>query len=427
MTVTDPGAASSDADYDPFGAPVATAAPVATVPAPAPVPEQASEPEPRLPADDGAHPGPDQPANSTVHMAPEQLRVFDELLAVGGARPFAPVSIVDELRGRIEAGTAFSMERWTERSLWMGKSQLATVLRCEGQLAADTAEVCERKIPASTATGIIVHRAIQIAHTHPGRTVDEYIRLATAGSLTEESFAEFWREAPEHTQSDCHVNAVSRVAGFLDSFPPLDSTWTPRFEESIQARIGRLTLSVKPDLILGRPKANGRQTMFITDVKSGELNDTHFAEAHFYALVATLRFGSPPFRSAVYSLSSGDWTDPDVTATTLRDAAERVVEGVNRYVETLTESRPLRLAPGRHCAWCPAAENCPARSAWEMAGRPEDTTPFIVDPPRAAVPTPALELPLDIEAGAAPAAAPVVPGPAASAPAAPDTDDPWAL
>lgn len=347
-------------------------------------------------------------------LTPEQLRVFDDLLAVGGVRPHAPVSLVEELRERVAVGTAAALERWTERSLWIGKAQLASALRCEGQLVADAATPREAKIPAATATGTIVHRAIQIAHTHQGRTPEDYVRLAIAGSNEEESFREFWDSAPEHVQSDCQVAAVSRLVGFLDAFPPLDVAWTPRFEESLQAKVGRLTLSARPDLILGRPRANGRQTMFIADVKSTELRDFHFDEAQFYALVAALRFGCVPYRSTVYSLAAGDWTDPDVTAETLRVAADRVAQGVTGYVEALTEARPPTLAPGRHCTWCPAKADCPAQAAWEAAGRPEDAAGFVVAPMQAS------PRPVSSNTSAAP-------GAAAAETSAPDGEDPWAL
>ena len=77
--------------------------------------------------------------------------------------------------------------------------------------------------------------------------------------------------------------------------------------------------------------------MFIADWKSGALRDNHVNEAMFYALVATLRHGIPPYRSTVYSLASGTFTDPDVTAERLRAAAAQVVAGVTAIVDVLTD------------------------------------------------------------------------------------------
>lgn len=341
---------------------------------------------PRSEPDDVAPHEPQLPQRATPRLTPSQLTTFDQLLAVGGSRPTAPPNIAAELRMMIEEGTRDALDRWTERSMWVGKSQLATVLRCEGQQLADAAQSKNRPMMAATAVGIAAHRAIQIAHTHPGRSVEDYVRLALAGARSEEQFAEFWERADEGVQSDCIVTAISRVTGFLDDFPPLDATWTPRFEESIQAKLTGLVLSARPDLVLGRPRPDGRQTMFITDVKSGEIRDDHLDEAHFYALIATMRFGTPPFRSCVYSLASGDWTEPDVTPKVLRDAAQRVVTGVIALVDVLSEARLPKLAPGRHCTWCPSKPTCPAYREWDASGRPEDAAAHvrITAPPTAA-------------------------------------------
>jgi hypothetical protein len=303
-------------------------------------------------------------------LTPTQLRVFDELLAVGGTRPVAPAGLVDEITRLIVEGTSDALGRWQESSLWQSKAGLSAVRRCEGQVLADHAQGRRAGIGRPTAIGLVVHRAIQLAHTHPDRSPEALVRAAVAGCRAEDQFADFWDAADDSTQSDVIVEAVNRLCGYLDSFPPLEASWVPRFEDSTVARLRRLTLAARPDLTLGRPRGDGRQTMFLTDFKSGELRDSHFDEAMFYALVATLRHGCPPFRSCVISLSSGEWTDPDVTSARLVAAAEQVVAGVTARVDVLTEARPPTLTPGHHCGWCPARATCPGAAAWEEAGRP---------------------------------------------------------
>lgn len=311
-------------------------------------------------------------------LTPAQRRVMEDLLAIGSSRPTAPMSLADDLSRFLADATRPVLAKWTERSLWLGKSMIGTALRCEGQLAADAALPRDKRLPMATAIGVVVHRAIQLTHTHPGRSCDEYVRAAIQGSRSEDSFEQFWTAAEEHTQSDLIVSATSRLVSYLDSVPPLDRSWTPRFEEPISAKIGTLVLAARPDLVLGRPRPDGRQTMLLWDLKSTDLRDTHFDEAMFYALCATLRYGCPPYRSTVLSLTTMEWTDPDVTPDRLWRAAERVVDAATRVVEVLCESRGAELLPGRHCTWCPAKASCPAHEAWLRAGSPNDPVPYAI-------------------------------------------------
>jgi hypothetical protein len=295
-------------------------------------------------------------------MNPTQIRTFNDLLAIGGERPHAPALLVEDLRAKLETGLAGPMRAWTESSMWLSKGQLFSALQCEGGLLAQREHRTETTtLHPATAAGTVAHRAIQIVHTHPGRHVEEVVRLAVAGSRSDERFEEFWTGADVATQSDVLMQATSRVMGYLDAWPPMHASWSPRFEEPIQAKIGRVTLSGRVDLLLGRPRADGRQTMMVVDWKSGGIRDEeHMDEAAFYALLATLRFGVPPFRSTIYSLASGAWTEPDIDADVLHRAADRVIEGVEAIVAALAATRAPRLTAGRWCSFCPAKDTCPA-------------------------------------------------------------------
>lgn len=293
-------------------------------------------------------------------MAPAQRRTFDELLVVGGDRPTARAGLVDDLRAALEQATRDAVAAWNQPGLWMTKAGVANALRCSGLVVAQ-AEAPPAPMPLRAAIGVVAHRAIQIAHTHPGHTIDRYVRAAVRASVCDDdAFGAVWAAADAGTQSDLVMNATSMTVNFLDSWPTLLPDWAPRFEEPIQARVGRLTLSCRADLVLGRPRADNRQTMFLADLKTGGLADHHADEAAFYALVATLRHGVPPWRSTVYSLALGEWTDPDVTEEVLWGAVARVGQAVRTTVEVLTETRSPQLEPGPHCRWCPAAGTCPA-------------------------------------------------------------------
>lgn len=297
-------------------------------------------------------------------LTPHQLRTFNELLAVGGGRPVFPSGLAEELAARLRVRTDPAVAAWTERSLWVSKANLSTTHRCEGQLLAESsAPRAVKSLHPATAVGIVTHRAIQIAHTHPGRAVPTYVNAALVGATQETEFGQFWQEADIGVQSDLTMQMVSRVTAFLDSWPPLAPGWTPRFEESMQAKLGRLTIGARVDLVLGRPLADGRQTMLLCDLKSGALQPYHEQEAMLYALVSTLRWGVAPFRSIVYSLASGTYTDPDVTPARLLEAADWVALGVERLVAVRTERSAPELRPGVHCNWCPARKTCSAATA----------------------------------------------------------------
>lgn len=283
---------------------------------------------------------------------------FTELLAVGGARPISPAGLAEELHALILEGTGDALRHWTEGRLWVSKSVLSSVQRCEGSFLAERSAPAASTLHPATAVGIVSHRAIQIAYTHPGLAPGEAVDAALTSAQAEEAFGRFWAGASIGTQSDLLMRMVSRVTLFLDSWPPLSPKWAPRFEESLQARVGGLTLAARPDLVLGRPSPTHEQRMLLCDLKSSALAEHHVDEAQFYALVATLRFGDAPFRSVVYSLASGEYTDPEVNAVTLRRAAERVVESVNAMVDLLTERRVPAYTGGAHCRWCPLRDTC---------------------------------------------------------------------
>lgn len=296
-------------------------------------------------------------------LTPRQVHTLDRLIALGAKRPTVSTDSVSAVARELEAGVGSAIARWTEKTLYLTKSALLTSMRCEGQLLA------ERGLPRGgmvtpVAVGLVAHRAIQLSYTHPGLGGGEYVRQA-AQSLrsNDEGFSLWWNEADPTVQSDLLVQATSRLVNFLDDFPPLQEAWSPRFEEPAVARVGKLTLSTRPDLVMGRPRGDGTQTMLIVDFKSGDLKEEHLLEARFYALVAALRHGVPPWRSTVYSLASGDYTDPDITLDVLQETAAWVVERVNSVVDVLTDTRGPVLTPGPHCRYCPARTECPQSSA----------------------------------------------------------------
>lgn len=316
---------------------------------------------------------------SVVLNAP-QRDVFDNLLAVGADRPTHDPGLADELRTILKEGTADALAAWTESSLWLSKSQITSVLRCEGQTVAYASDPTPQPMRSATVAGIVAHRAIHLAYTHPDYVVRSYVDWALEMILASDpGVADFWNNASPAHQSDVIAQAMEKTVGFLDSWPPLQDAWEPRFEVPIQVKIGKLKLAGRVDLMLGRPRPP-RQTMLLADLKTGALSDHHGLEAAFYGLLATLRSGVAPFRSVIYSIASGEWTEPaDMTPDLLRETAHTVADAVSRHVALLMGMRDPSLTPGRYCSWCPARGTCPAA---ELPARPTSspTQPVTIAP-----------------------------------------------
>lgn len=316
-------------------------------------------------------PAPVQPGALT----PSALRVLSELLNIGGERPVTPPALPAQLRDTLQEGTREALEGWTERSLWVSKSALFSVERCEASFVAD------RSAPRSglnraLAVGQVSHQAIQIAHTHPGQPVEVYIKSAIAAQeASDQPFREFWTACDIAVQSDVISGALSKVTAFLDSWPPLAAEWTPRFEDPTQVKVGKLTISIRPDLVLGRPRPDLRQTMFITDFKTGDLKDEHEREALLYALVSTIRYGVAPYRSCVYSLASGDWVAPEVNTETLSTTAEWVAAQVSAMAQVLGDRRPPVENVNSWCSWCVRSSQCQTFAASQLPA-PKEPAPL---------------------------------------------------
>jgi hypothetical protein len=295
-------------------------------------------------------------ANSA--LTPRQIKTLNELIAIGLQRPTEKQGLIEELYIKIKEETSDVLTKWTSKNFYLTKSQLTGALQCEGLVVARASEVASTfSIPALV--GTFTHAAIQLAYTHPNRSIDEYVKHAIIGVRSNnEKVDSWWSEREIGEQSDIIVQVNSKLINFLDDWPKIDSKWNPRFEETINAKIGNLTLSGRADLVVGRPRTDGKQTLLIVDLKTGSLKEEHETEAMFYALAAAIRYGVTPWRSTVYSLSSGEWSEPEVTEEKLYSISEKVIKAVNSTISVLTESKPALLTPGDHCLWCPAKKTC---------------------------------------------------------------------
>jgi len=162
------------------------------------------------------------------------------------------------------------------------------------------------------------------------------------------------------------ADAGARIAEFRECFPPLLSHWPVRYEVKLTARLhdGAIELMGKPDLVFGTASATERRLLLV-DLKTGRRSHRDRADMRFYALLATLKYRTVPWRVATYYLDEADWDAEDVDADTL-EAAVRGVADRAVTAARLTWAPPppdgLRLLAGPSCRWCGRAPTCPTKA-----------------------------------------------------------------
>jgi hypothetical protein len=304
-----------------------------------------------------------------VELTAIQHRTLDDLMGRGTERPRfrreLPDELVEEIEGRV--GVALSTLPDGE-SLFVTKARLADLhQRCEGLFLANDQGEGGFEYGFRLAVGKIVHKAVEVGvyarHLSEAELVD---RVIERSSVDDPSFGNYVGVLDPIDRAELQAEAVRLTQVFRATFPPMDKAWTPAVEmtQKVELAEGRLVLHSRPDLSLGGADQEDplRARRLIVELKTGPDRPEHDEDVRFYALVATLFFGVPPFRVATVHLDSGTWRHQDVTEDLLRSAARRVADGCVRAL-ALRDGEPPRLRGGKWCGWCPRSATCPASTA----------------------------------------------------------------
>jgi hypothetical protein len=220
----------------------------------------------------------------------------------------------------------------------------------------------------------VAHKAIELGVSWHGEPVPTDLEDESLARLSQgtDSIGDFLRTCGEADRAELRGQATDRVTTFFDCFPPLKPVWRPVPESKVRVELldSRVVLSGKIDLSIGR--ANGTTAgKVLIDLKTGGFAPAHLDDLRFYALLETIKIGTPPRLLASYYLEEGRPHTEVVTDGLLHAALARTVDGVARMLELRTAGRAPTKRTGPPCRWCPALATCREGTAWCAGDDPE--------------------------------------------------------
>ena len=306
--------------------------------------------------------------NGHLSLNEAQDRVVRELGATSEQRPVFPDGLAAGLRERLTtalAPAAASIENG--ESVYVSKFLLSQVLGCETRHLHELQQDFAWSVPV--ARGTVAHKAIELSvHWRTIPIANELVDQAIA-SLTNDGspIADYLLHLPEAEHAQLRSDAANATQAFLDGFPPLRNKpqWRPAVEVRgrWECHDGKIILSGKVDLSLGGPSGDRSGRVFI-DLKTGRRSRNHVDDLRYYALVETIRFGTPPRALASYYLDESRLSVETVTQDLLWSAADRVVAGIERHQTLLLGEDDAVFRPSIACRWCPILSDCDTGRKW---------------------------------------------------------------
>ena len=308
-------------------------------------------------------------------LSPAQQETLERLGAAPHDRPRFDSALADELRRELQSRLAPVARRVEDgTTLFLSKHRLEAVHGCEVAFGTDDFEWSAPK-----ARGGVAHKAIELSimrrdEPTPLELIDDAI-----GSLIERqaSLGDWLSTQGESTLAQVRGEANSRLVAFLETWPKIDRRWVPVLEGSIVAELfdGTVKLSGRPDLTLGRAEGEIAGKV-IVDFKTGSPHVSHAADLRFYALLDTLRVGTPPRLLASSYLDSGRISTEQVTEDLLWAAVDRVVDAAGRIITLEAGERDPVKRTGPMCRWCSLRATCAEGRAFLEGAADDDLEPL---------------------------------------------------
>lgn len=271
-----------------------------------------------------------------------------------------PEPLLAELRADLEDAARAATDGLPERALPLRapKDRISKVLACEAHLLATAVhgELSEPIVRGRVLDRLLHH------HVHGGGPPPAAVpALAIAeGAFEAERDDELLAWLAERT--DARPGLAEDATAFAErlvTWGPIDPAWWPRCEDRLRVDLagGRLVCAAQLDVVMGG-EPTGRP-MVVVEVKSGRFGQDHRDGLFWYAVLASLRHGTPP--AAVIAWSAWDgagWAQP-VTEPVLRAATHRAAVAFAR-LGALARGEAATRTACRACAWCPEQATCPA-------------------------------------------------------------------
>jgi hypothetical protein len=289
-----------------------------------------------------------------------QQEVLDLLGAERDDRPSFDASLRADLHRLLADGLRpIADELPPDTSLWVGKHDLSSVHGCEAKLLADDEASFTWTPPI--ARGVVAHKAIELAVNWSGEVTPLHLVDEAMASLqgSGDKCGEWLSACGETQRAEVRSEANDRVTKFLECFPPLKKAWAPVTESRCRVEVhdGRVVLAGKIDLSLGRAVGTTAGKVLI-DLKTGGFVPSHLDDLRFYALLETIRLGTPPRLLATYYLDSGQPRVEPVTEAILESATRRTIDGARRLADLRHGGAEPVKRTGAACRWCVVAASC---------------------------------------------------------------------
>ena len=298
---------------------------------------------------------------------------MDEVLAWGVERPFAPEGLADRLLSRLTGAVGAWLALRDERPALGARPLLVTKTRLSRLVCDGLQRDPEPYVHAwANVRGTLVHAAIEadVDGARGEQAVDvvgsAWHRLATERPGDPRSIGA-WLNSRDGDERDRLVaESTTLLEGFREVWPDLrGQPLRVRTERRSVVMLGGRAVQLQgvPDLVVDSLVEDARARRLIIDLKTGmPRGQRDRDELRFYALLATLAGGAPPFRWATLYVTEGRLEHEDLSEAVLTTAATRVADAIDQAVRMERASASgseERLDGGAWCAGCRRRVACP--------------------------------------------------------------------